>query len=299
MTRSWTHRWRYAAIAGGILLLAVDCPRRTIVDKSFTSGDSLYITTHVKPVPQSGDEYPAPHTTPADSLGGPYKKGKPGVVTGTATMAAPVLLDTSVNDVTLSNYLNALNFDAARDNGELGLIRCHAGGATGCVATLYIQPEIGMKKRAATDIPATGMVVARIINYSTTETDTTYQIPPLTRAYWYVDKPLSGARSRLFIHTPLSANKLTFIGPTRTYEPCMHDPIGGPAQARFRKCPLYETSALPADPVIAPARNPFVRAVSFGAPPSPAEPATFGDVDGLLTTELWVKCAQGCCIAGP
>jgi hypothetical protein len=268
---------------------------------SFTAdSDSTYVLTHVKPVPQAGDEHPN-HKAPADSLGGPYSKGRPGTVTTDPTAAAPVPLTDTVNDAVLAAYLDALNFDLARDNGELALVRCKSGSGAGCAASLYIQPEIGMKKRNATDVPPNGMVVARIINYSATATDSTYEIPPLTRAYWYVDHTFIGLRSRVFIRTlPATGKTLKFIGPlTRTYEPCGHPPYGGPALAKFRKCELYETT-MRGDAVYGSRSNPFVHTVSFGAAsPSPAPNPLLANAEPLTDTELWVKCSLGCCISGP
>jgi hypothetical protein len=309
MTCSAMQRGRYAAVAGGILLMAVGCPGGTTVRppvpgptvRIFYPDTGYVITTHVKPIPQSGDEHPA-HRPPPDSLGGPYSKGRLGR-DAAPTREAPVPLTPAMSDAVLAQYLDSLNFDEARDNGELALIRCPAGSGTGCSATLYIQPEIGMKKRNPTDVPPNGMVVARIINYSATATDSTYQIPPLTRAYWYVDHGPLGLRSRVFIRTYSSVSPvLAFIGPlNRTYEQCYHPPYGGPALAKFRTCgpDTYETAKTRGDAVlygIVP--NPFIHPVSFmSARQRPSRPLVTA-VEALTDTELWVKCAQGCCVSG-
>jgi hypothetical protein len=157
-----------------------------------------------------------------------------------------------------------------------------------------------MKKRAYADVPPFGMVVARIINYSTTETDSTYHIPPLSRAYWYVFSAPSGLRSRVFIRTPGAASPVALLGVERPYEECSHPPFGGAAQAKFRKCdPMtYETASRRTKTGRSYARvpNPFVHPASYTPPPKPGPVVT--DVDALLNTDLWVKCAQGCCIAG-
>ena len=307
MTRSAMHRGRLLAIAVGLGFGTAACSRSdtsslAAVDSATLAESLLYVTTHVKPKPQRGDERKA-HKTHQDSLGGPYSIGVPDPYPRSQTRAAPVVLTTALtsaaDDSILALYLDSLSFDAARDNGELARVRCPAGSPAGCAAQLYIQPEIGMKKRRFSDVPDSGMVVARIINYSSTETDSTYRIPPLTRAYWYVYHTPLGLKSRVFMRTPDSTQKLKFLGPTKTYEECPHDPYGGPAIAKFRKCVPYETAMTRGDAVYAKGTNPFIHPVSFGPPPRmPAPLPAAGDV-ALTDTELWVKCAQGCCIAGP
>jgi hypothetical protein len=303
MTRSAMHRGRLLAIAVGLVFGTLACSESgtshlSAIDSAALAESLLYVTTHVRPKPQRGDERKA-HKTHYDSLGGPYSIGVPDPSPRAQTREAPVVLTTAVNDSILALYLDSLSFDAARDNGELARVRCPAGSAAGCTAQLYIQPEIGMRKRKFSQVPDSGMVVARIINYSSTETDSTYHIPPLTRAYWYVYHTPLGLKSRVFMRTPDSTQKLKFLGPTKTYEECTHDPYGGPAIAKFRKCVDVETAMTRGDAVYGRGTNPFVHAVSFSPTPrAPAPLPTVGDV-ALTDTELWVKCAQGCCIAGP
>jgi hypothetical protein len=291
MTRQAIHLGRLAVLSGA-LFIAIGCPSEP---ESLALDTTLLVTAHVKPVPEKGDEHPN-HAPPADSLGGPYKKYRPGSLTNLPTAEAPVPLTTTVNDSVLAEYLDGLNFDNARANGELALIRCPAGSPPGCAALLYIEPEIGMKKRRYIDVPTNGMVVARIVNYSSTEVDSTYHVPPLRRAYWYIDHDGSTLRSRVFIRTPGGANTLQFIGPVKEWTDCGHPPSGGPAIAKFQNCVTFETAMRRGDPVIERERNPFIRPVSFGpsSPPLPIIPT----VDALRESDLWVKCAQGCCIAG-
>jgi hypothetical protein len=221
-----------------------------------------------------------------------------GTLTHKETEGAPIMLTPTVDDKVLAKYLNALNFDMARDNGELAVVRCPKGSARDCHALLYIQPEIGMTLRSIKDMPKYGMVVARIINYSTSETDSTYGIPPLTRAYWYVYPARGGPRSRIFIRTARPDTTLQFLGEEHTYELCPHAYVGAAAIARFRKCEQRQTAMTPKGASIGGRPNPFIRAVSF--PSTPSSPVLLADAAFALTdTELWVKCAQGCCIAGP
>ena len=286
MTRSAMHRGRLVAIAGGILLVAVGCPRRI-------SPSSVW---YVEPIPESGDEQ-AGRRPPQSKLGGPYGNGSKAARPREQTAAAPVRLTPTVDDGVLARYLDALTFDMARDNGELAVVRCPQGSASGCHALLYIQPEIGMLSRSISDMPGNGMVVARIINYSLTESDSTYGIPPLTRAYWYVYPTSSGKRSRVFIRTPGSATTLQFLGAERTYESCGHASIGFAAVARFRKCEQQDLDAR-GKPGYGGRPTPLVRRVSWESTLHSSMLAADGTV-ALTDTELWVKCAQGCCVAGP
>jgi hypothetical protein len=249
--------------------------------------------TATKPDAEKGDER-AGHTPHRDTLGGPYGHGKAGRYNPSdPTLAAPVLLTTpGLRDSVLAAYLNTLNFDKARDNGELALVSC-ASGTSGCVAKVYIQPEIGMKHRDWDDIPPTGVVVARIINYSATETERTYGIPPLTRAYWYVYPVDTNLRSRVFIRTPIGINKIRFLRPDSAWSKCPHENTGGPATAKFRRCVDTERFSSAGDPILGRKSNPFVRPASFTSR-VPLNP----DAEPLQATELWVKCAQGCCVSG-
>jgi len=287
MTRSAMHRGRLLAIAAGVLLVVVGCPGKRI------SPSSVW---YVDPIPESGDEQ-AGRRPPQGKLGGPYGNGTSVERPRKETAEAPVKLTPKVDDGVLARYLDALTFDMARDNGELAVVRCPQGSVPGCHALLYIQPEIGMLSRSINDVPKNGMVVARIINYSLTETDSTYGIPPMTRAYWYVYPTSSGKRSKVFVRTPGLETTLQFLGDERTYESCRHTSITFAAIARFRKCEQQglETRGKAG---YGGRSIPVVRRVSFeSTPPSPAL-ANDGSV-ALTDTELWVKCAQGCCIAGP
>ena len=277
-------------LSGAFLIVlgfaAVACPSKGSL--------GVFPAPHVQPDPETGNEEPGRNPHP-DSLGGPYAFGRAGVDHNTATPVAPPGLSTgTISDADLSRYLNSLNFDKARDNGELALIACKPPAVFPCGVRIYIQPEVGMKHQRHADVPRNGIVVARIINYSPTDSDVTYGIPRLTRAYWFVDRraPGSPPRSRVFIRTFGGARALQFIGPDTTYSQCeYHAPAGGPAVAKFRRCVPYQVSRMPGDVVVGGWSNPFVRTVSL----SPAVPKP----DFALTeTELWVKCAQGCCVAG-
>jgi hypothetical protein len=251
---------------------------------------------YVQPDTESGGE-PATQNPSADSLGGPYSHGRKGAAPHVQTPPAPPgLIAGSVSEADLVSYLNSLNFDKARDNGELAQVRCPTSSGAGCSATLYIQPEVGMRRRRYPDVPPTGMVVARIINYSAAATDTTYKIPPLTRAYWLVypgSTPLAPKRSRVFIRVPGAVPAMRFLTASDTlYKDCGHYHEVGPATAKFRDCVKYEVSRAGDGIVRGEWSNPFVRALSFIPLPHQAS------VEPLTDTELWVKCAQGCCVSG-
>ena len=287
MTRAAMHRGRFIAIAGGILFLTVGCPGTRV------SPSSVW---YVDPIPENGDEQVG-RTPTRDKLGGPYGNASVATSTGKETAGAPVMLTSSVDEKVLVDYLDKLRFDMARDNGELAVVRCPTGKADECHALLYIQPEIGMIKRSHEDMPKYGMVIARVINYSISATDITYGIPPLTRAYWYVYPTNDGPRSRLFIRTPGAATTLRFLEPEKRYMKCPHASISFAAIARFRKCEQQDLEGRSkAD--YGGRSNPFIRPVSFTS--TSRSPAVNDDAAVALDgTELWVKCAQGCCIAGP
>jgi hypothetical protein len=107
-------------------------------------------------------------------------------------------------------------------------------------------------------------------------------------------------RSRIFIRTPGAASAVALLGTEVSYDSCAHPPFGGAAQAKFRKCdPMtYETASRRTKIGRSYTRvaNPFVHPASYTPAPKPGPVVT--DVDALLNTDLWVKCAQGCCIAG-
>ena len=268
-------------------------PNGPIITSSLTDTTGALLTV-TKPKPERGDEKAGQLPHP-DTLGGPYGHGKQGTYRpNDPTLAAPQILDTLVPDGVLAAYLDTLVFDKARDNGELALAPCKTGGPT-CAVRLYIQPEIGMRHRGYSDVPPTGIVVVRIINYSVADTEKTFGIPPLTRAYWYVYPSGATLRSRVFMRTPLAARKLKYLGADTTYSDCAHTNGGGPALAKFRNCVDIERlgSRGGGDAVIGRVTNPFVRPVSFGPPSIPRI-----DAEPLTATELWVKCAQGCCVSG-
>jgi hypothetical protein len=287
MTCSAMHRGRLLAIAGGVLFVAVGCPQTRV------SPESVW---YVEPIPESGDEQTG-RTPPREKLGGPY--GNPTKVEAThkETAGAPVMLTPTVNEQVLVDYLDKLRFDMARDNGELAVVRCPQGRADECHALLYIQPEIGMIMRSHGDMPRYGMVIARIINYSISATDITYRIPPLTRAYWYVYPTNDGPRSRLFIRTPGSGTTLRFLEPEKEYRQCGHKYIGFAAVARLRKCEQDDRTG-GSNAKYGARSNPLIRSVSLTFTPRSSVVADDAAV-ALDNTELWVKCAQGCCIAGP
>ena len=291
-------------MATGIAALAAISALGCLSGRSGKTSDSMrYRTTYVRPVPERGDER-AGRVPSADSIGGPYSKFKvTGTVPNAATPGLPKALS-AMTDAEIASYLQSLNFDMARDNGELARVRCALNPLGHCSVELYVEPEVGMRKRAFTDVPPFGMVVARIINYSSSGTDTTFQIPPLTRAYWYVFHGAgTSLRSRVFIRTPLDSQKVRLLGVESSYDSCDHAPYGGAAVARFRKCDgmTYETGMKSARTYSVDARvpNPFIHAVVYHPTSIVDRPANVAqDADALTATDLWIKCALGCCTKG-
>jgi hypothetical protein len=267
-------------IAGAVLLAATACKK-----------PEVSILVSARPDPEKGDEIPGSNPS-KDNLGGPYGRPKAGKEKKDPTPPPPVRLSVSVDDVVLATFLDTLNFDKARDNGELALISCAPPATSPCSVALYIQPEIGMRHRAYNNIPSNGLVVARLINYGDYP-DATYHIPAHSRAYWYVDSLGTGLRSRVFRRTPTASERLQWLGTDTVFSECdtrRHRYAGGPAQAKLRKCVDYVASGTRGDAVWGPP-NPFVRPVS-------SKPMAFPQEDALRATELWIKCAQGCCVAG-
>lgn len=248
----------------------------------------------VESVPEAANEDPARNPV-GTRLGGPYGHGAGAIDPHKETPEAPEKLTESIANQTLVDYLNRLTFDMARDNGELASVACHAPASKDpCSVPLYIEPEVGMRYRDHAKLPPNGIVVARIINYSESDSDVTYGVPPVTRAYWYVYPTFLGPRSRVFIRVraPNSTQALKFIGPEEAFSRCKHADVKGPAVAKFRRCVPYSVAELGVDGVRDPGLSPFVRFVSLTA----SLPTV--DVEPLAATELWVKCSLGCCVAG-
>jgi hypothetical protein len=280
--RKAIQRGRLAILLTVLATAALGCPTR---------GNRVYGTAQVQPDPEAADEASG-RNPEADNLGGPYGRGKRGVDNGQATVSPPVMLTPKIPDAVLVTYLNTLNFDMARDNGELALVACRSSKDPKCGARVYVQPELGMRYVEYESIPRNGVVVGRIINYSPSDSEGTYGIPPSTRAYWYVYPTKDGPRSRLFTRTPGPDDALKFIGPEKPFSKCHHARFKGPAVAKFRRCASYQLATLRGDAVSGVSSNPFFRSVSL-VPPTAA-----WDPEPLTATELWVKCAQGCCVAG-
>ena len=278
--RAALQRAQLIVIAVAVVLGAVACP------------PGVSVLSSAKPDAEAGHESAGYNPSP-DSLGGPYGHPKTGKwKKNVPTVAAPVNLVTGViSDADLAKYLDTLNFDKQRDNGELALVSCDSP-TPGCSVKLYIQPEIGMTDRGHANVPQTGMVVARVINYSTADSDVTYKIPPLSRAYWYVYPAGNSPRSRVFTRVPGASPPLRWLGAVidTTYSECSHKHGAGPAQAKLRNCVEYISSRTRGDAVSGPP-NPFIRPVS-------SRPMRLMADNSLTATELWVKCDQGCCVAG-
>ncbi|HEX2778361.1 MAG TPA: hypothetical protein VHM30_02610 [Gemmatimonadaceae bacterium] len=193
-------------------------------------------------------------------------------------------------------YLKQLAYATDPANTDRGYSACGTCGGTDSV-DVFIQPDIGMHLWARDSIPATGLIVARVSNYSGGgRDDAKYGWKGSRHAWWVVDKDSTGIYRSRFIERNYGAGPAFFVLKTTqwTFEKCIHSPVyNRPARAKFWSCAqsaTYDTSytALP------PARDSYFRFAAYG-PFTRPEPAP----RPLVTANTWVTCAEGCCIAGP
>ena len=200
-----------------------------------------------------------------------------------------------------------LYYDYSPANSQPRFADCLTG-ASACngSADLYIEPEIGMNMRAHHNgipassykgIPANGVIVARIINYSLGGQASNFGFPAGQYTWWVVDYDAGGyLRSRFFVrdyasHTvvPLknTANNFTVYD----WKDCKHFAPGRPSRARWYDCDdsydevnAMRLSRRPEAPSLAQ----YVRLVAF-TPFSPPRPAM------TAASSVWITCAEGCC----
>jgi hypothetical protein len=234
----------------------------------------------------------------SSNLGGPFQSPVAAEAPLRETPAPSKRIDV-MTESELVDYLNRLVYDMSLDHSELALLACKKPGGRPCpldsLASVYIQPEVGMNRRAWDRIPATGIVVARLINYSvSSDTESTIGLPPAQRAWWYVEKVGTDSfRSRYFVRTYSASGPAVRFLATKTWESCRyHTPVyNRPAIAKWRGCD-YEggppSQFRRSEAVDARA---FIRALSFAprrGAPSAARPA--------VAALSWITCDLGCCV---
>ena len=241
------------------------------------------------------DEVAGPPPYPS-ALGGPFQSPS-GVAAPSRPTPGPAMKIDSMTETQLIAYLNSLVWDMSLDHSELALLPCKkAGSGLNCrpdsLSRAYIQPEVGMNRRPVDSIPPNGMVVARIINYSTSpDTESTFRLPPARRAWWYVDRDSIGRpRSRIFVRTYSGVGPaVTFVN-TMPWRRCAHAYWHNrPAMARWRGC--ADTGGLASARSNAVDPRAFIRALSF-AP----RRAMAAEARPVIAAESWITCSLGCCV---
>jgi hypothetical protein len=237
-------------------------------------------------------------------LGGPFQPPANSIADPQRPTPEPTI-NKAVDDMTdaeLVAYLNTLVWDMSLEHGELVLLPCKKPGGASCpfdqYSKMYIQPEVGANRLDVNNISEKGVVVARLINYSTGQDSVAdLEIAPTARGWWYVHKVNNQLRSRYFIRTYASAGDgAKFVGPNRKFEGCPNHPIDTtrPATAKWRSC--ADDGGVGRILGKAPAKkvaSPF-NFVSFQAD-------TSGDSTSVLRSprsETWITCSLGCCVGG-
>ena len=238
-------------------------------------------------------------------LGGPEDHPQPVTVRIRPTATLPRYID-SLPDDSLVAYLDTLQYDYDSATSEIDSVTCtHQPSGVPCgpteAARVFIEPEVGMHLWRKMDIPKYGLVVARIINYDSTDrAEASFGFPPHRRIWWVVDMEPKTAtlRSRFFVRNyNATAPAVTMVGTPREFNQCAHVATRHKyAKAKFMDClqsAVYSAAATGGDPVTAPSstrpRRATVHTASFGAVPVPAHPFI------RALTDTWVTCDAGCC----
>lgn len=299
MTRHAKHRVA-ALLASGLLLAVGACwlnrPGRgvdsTVRLPSMLGMSTEGITTDlVEPEsgPDSGDA--ALRITSGDTL-----------IAARKTPALPKRIE-NMSNLDLDLFLPQLFWKPGGYNSHSANVPCvHGSSGTPCSgsdsAHVFIQPEAGMNKREITDIPANGLIVARIINDARVDLDeAVFGYPAQRKTYWVVDSAGGTLRSRYFVRT-FATPAVEFLKHPWAFTHCPHAdaPAGRAARAKFWTC-LEST----ADSTLAmrrisprerqaPTLESYIHPASLriGAPlPEPAAP--------LMLQSNWVSCGSGCC----
>lgn len=237
------------------------------------------------------------------SLGGPEGGA---VVTTLKPRLTPTLKKpiTAMTDAELVTYLNSLEYDLDPANSEIDSTTCLYGPTgpacnPGDAARVFIEPEVGMHLWKHADIPKYGLVVARIINYSSNKYEANFRFPPSQKVWWVVDSNgTSGLRSRYFVRNyHPGAPAVDLVGTELPFRQCphAHNTPHDEAKAKFLSCAQSDTVAsYPSSGVakpsgLAPAPSIF-RPVRFRSTvPLPAYPFI------KALDAAWVTCDAGCC----
>jgi hypothetical protein len=167
-------------------------------------------------------------------------------------------------------------------------------------AHVIIQPEAGMHKRSFSDVPDSGMIVARIINDAPLDLDEkVFGYPAQDTTYWVVEPSGGRPQSRFFVRTH-SATPIRFVSDSLPYRDCNHFAINFQARAKFWTCPdsymhRLETSARDEKhpgPTVG-ALESYIHPVSLRGtvpPPSASAPSPL-----MQLQSNWVSCGNGCC----
>ena len=270
--------------------------------------------TVISPIPITPLRYTAETeneslTDPPAHLGGPEDRGVGELVTGRRTPTLPKSIDL-MNNTELVAYLNTLEYDMGPANSQLQDAVCvHPGGsacAPGDSARMFIEPDVGMHKWPASEIPKNGLIVARIINYGPAGNDEkTFGFPARTRTWWVVDSNgSSGLRSRYFTRTYNAAAPIRYTTMVpHPFNHCRHNdaPAGRPAKGKFWNC-----AESIADSVVAAWPRTGTTRTAAASPGSYFHPAAFRSVVPTPThpyikaiTDTWVTCDMGCCSTSP
>ena len=306
MTRSQTHRWR-AMSAAVLIVIAVAGTRCTHVGPlilPFTTIAALdsagaldtVDTAHFgRVIGERELEIVGARPLPPN-LGGPFQSPVPYAAPSRPTPGPTKKIDV-MTDSEVVTYLNTLVYDMSLDHSELALLPCRKPGGVSCqndsLAKVYIQPEVGMNRTPWGAVPPNGMVVARIINYTTSsDTESTIGFPPARRAWWYVDDSSGTYRSRFFVRTYAATGPAVTFLASRPWQRCSHPPVHNrPATARWRGCADNGGLARATPSSEAVDARAFIRALSF----APRRGADVG-ARPLIAAGSWITCSLGCCV---
>lgn len=292
--RRTTMRSSVAACCVGVLLIACSCQPANVRARALNKGSGE------GEVEMEGPNKP-------QHLGGLIDPGTPPQkFSGRKTPGLGDYIE-RLNDSALVAYLNTLVYDNDPKTTEIETVACvHSNDgspcATGETAQLLIQPEIGAHKWKHSDVKSHGLVVARIINYSTGVNEKNFGFPERSKVWWVVDEDPAThlPRSRFFKRTyRTTAPFVEQVGPTRAYYDCghSHDRGGhGEAIAKYVSCSqsLTMEPGAPGAPAAAelPVRDGFalLRLVSSRA--TLRQPSR---VVAMELTATWITCEMGCC----
>lgn len=302
-------RHRVSALAALLtgLALATACPR-----------PGLERRPPGNPVPEDEDEQ---RLTPPKKLGGP---GHGSASSQLKVRATPGLDDfiENLTDSALVAYLSTLQYDMGPGQSQRVRATC-VHNSTGYPhpipaprrcnigegAEVAIEPEVGMHMTDFAAIPEHGLVVARIINYDTSDREeATFGFPPGRRVWWVVDRPNGVIRSRFFIRnyraTAPAVTQIRDVAAVYSLVNCHPTETHQYAQATFATCSHAPHLTAPARGSAARPSGTPVTGMSFagtsfagGAPLTSSVPMPA--LAEMVIDGTWVTCKGGCCATSP